>query len=103
MDWKDFGWRIKSLDDTGQFVGWASTYGNVDLVGDVIQQGAFAKTLQSQSTVPVLWMHRQTAPIGVGKLSDRERGLEIQGSLLMDDPVAANAFKHLKFGSIRAL
>jgi HK97 family phage prohead protease len=36
-------------------------FGNVDSYGDVIEPGAFAKTLQENPVVPILWQHDPTS------------------------------------------
>jgi len=68
---KDFRFELKSLSDPGTFEGLAATYGDVDLGGDIIEPGAFQKTMADKGgEVPILWQHDQREPIGVGKLSD---------------------------------
>ncbi len=43
---KSFKFNLESADDaTGEFSGYASVFGVVDNGGDVIERGAFAKTL----------------------------------------------------------
>ena len=49
MNLKQLRFNVKSLDDSageGVFSGYASTFGNKDLQGDVIAKGAFAETLE---------------------------------------------------------
>src|SRR6266566_5269881 len=58
--------QIKSLDEAGRFVGLASTYGNVDLGGDVVEPGAFQKTITDRGgEVPLLFAHDSRQPIGL--------------------------------------
>jgi hypothetical protein len=39
---RDFSLKVKALDDSGTFTGYASTYGGPpDMVGDVIEPGAY--------------------------------------------------------------
>ena len=55
---KHFRFQIKSLSADGSFEGLAAVYGNVDLGGDVIEPGAFNKTLAEKNfEVPILWQH----------------------------------------------
>jgi HK97 family phage prohead protease len=106
METRNFAWKIKSVSDdgSGTFTGWASTYGNTDLGGDVVAPGAFAKSIADQGDgVTLLWQHRTDQPIGRGKLSDQQSGLAINGKLLMSDPVARRAYEHLKAGTVRGL
>jgi HK97 family phage prohead protease len=97
--------NAKSLDDAGTFVGLASTYGGPpDLVGDVVEPGAFRQAIQSQGKgFPLLWAHMQSEPLGLAKISDSPQGLTVNGSLLMRDPAAQRAYEHLKMGSIKGL
>ena len=102
---QDFTLKLKALDDAGTFTGFASTYGGPpDLVGDVIEQGAFAQSIKQQGAgYPLLWSHDTASPIGVAKVSDDPKGLLVNGSLVLADPQAQIAHAHLKAGSIRAM
>ena len=104
METKDFQLRIKALSEEGAFTGLAAVYDAVDLVGDSIQPGAFAKAIGDQGRgFPLLWAHRQDEPIGLGTVEDSKAGLVVHGQLLMDDPAAARAHAHLKAGTVRGL
>lgn len=55
-----------SLNSDGSVEGYASTFGNIDLAGDVIAPSAFTKTLKQRSQpVRFLWQHDTREPIGV--------------------------------------
>jgi Escherichia/Staphylococcus phage prohead protease len=99
----DFPMKVKALDDTGAFTGYASTYGPpADMVGDVVMPGAFTKAIQVQGNgYPLLWSHMQSEPIGLAKVSDSKDGLVCNGQLLLSDPAAQRAYEHLKAGSIK--
>jgi HK97 family phage prohead protease len=104
MPTRDFTLKLKSLEPSGSFVGYASTYGNTDLQGDVIAPGAFKQAIQSQGIgYPLLFGHDQTQPLGVGKISDSSGGLVVDGALVMADPAAVRVHAHMKAGSIRGL
>ncbi len=100
---KAFKFEIKELTDKGEFTGIASVYGVEDLGGDVIEPGAFTKTLSERPEVPVLWQHKATDVIGKGRLGDNGRSLTISGTLDMEDPVAAAALRKMKKGLISGL
>jgi HK97 family phage prohead protease len=101
---RDFPLKLKSLEESGTFSGFGSTYGGVDLLGDTIAKGAFAQAIASQgSGYPLLWAHSQAEPIGVARISDSATGLIVNGTLVMADPAAQRAHAHLKAGSIRGL
>lgn len=105
----DFGLKIKSVDDAGEFSGYGSVFGNKDSWGDIIIKGAFAKTLsawEARGALPVmLWQHKMHEPIGVfTKMEEDDNGLYVEGRLLIDDdPLAKRAHAHLKAGSISGM
>jgi HK97 family phage prohead protease len=103
---QDFTLRLKSVDDAaGTFSGYASTYGGPpDLVGDIIEPGAFRQSIAHQGNgFPLLWSHRPDEPIGLAKVSDDPKGLKVDGSLVMGDPAAQRAHMHMKAGTVRGL
>lgn len=75
--------EIKANQD-GTFEGYAAVFGNVDSYGDIIQPGAFTKTIQERrGKIRVLWNHDSFAP-PVGKLLDISEdgyGLKIKAQL----------------------
>jgi HK97 family phage prohead protease len=102
---KDFKLRLKgSVDEaTGSFKGIASVYSNVDLGGDVVDRGAFEKTLREGRTFPLLWQHNTSLPIGSVQISDSDVGLQVDGKLVLEDPQARIALAHLKAKTIKGL
>lgn len=96
---KTIHFEIKALAEDGTFEGILSPYGNVDEGGDVVERGAFTKTLQeSGSSVPLLWQHQPEAPIGTLELADMPDGLHCKGTLVLDLmanglPMVPDAFK----------
>jgi len=93
---RDFHLELKSLTGQGIFEGLAAVYGNTDLQGDVIEPGAFSKTLREKGEVPILWQHDSSEPIGMGTLSDSAAGLLIRGELALESPTAHKAYGLLK-------
>ena len=91
----------------------ASTFGNVDFDGDIIEPGAFTASLQRlearRSTtgrlMPVLFSHSTSAPVGVfTSLTETEDGLFAKGELPLDDTfVSGRIVPQMRAGSIRAL
>lgn len=109
MDIKSAPFTVKAAgpDDgleEGQFVGYASAFGNADSYGDVVQPGAFKKTLEEWAekgaTIPVLWGHDMSDPFanigGVVKAEEDENGLKVTAQLDMDNPTAVQVFRLLK-------
>jgi uncharacterized protein len=87
-DWEtyDAPFEIKSLNDAGELEGYAAVFGNEDKGSDVIEPGAFTKTIQeSPDGVPILYQHDTYEPIGVStKLEEDRYGLAVKGQLNMD-------------------
>lgn len=59
--------------------GLASTYGNIDHAGDIVERGAYTRTIDafnSKKRMPFLAHHRHDLPIGlITELKDSEEGL----------------------------
>ncbi len=101
---KDFTLEIHATDEQkGEFEGVASVMGVKDQGNDIIEPGAFTKTLRERPVVPVLWQHKSTEVIGSGKMSEQGDKILIKGTLDMEDPVAVNAYRKIKKGLISGL
>jgi HK97 family phage prohead protease len=99
-----FQQKIKSVDDAaGTFVGMAAVYGNVDLGGDVVDPGAFTRTLGTGKSFPILWQHQPDQPIGSAKVTETREGLLVNGTLMLSDPTAQKAHTFLKAGVVKGL
>jgi HK97 family phage prohead protease len=67
------------------FMGYASTFGNVDEVGDVIERGAFKKSIKERgpkgsNQIKVLWQHNE--PLGIPlEMYEDEKGLYVEGKV----------------------
>lgn len=97
---------VKSMEEDGSFTGLLSVYDVIDSYGDVVERGAYTKTLQeSGGRVPLLWQHDPKFPIGTLDLKDGQHGLEASGKLLLDDavPQAKTAYALLKAGVIKGM
>jgi HK97 family phage prohead protease len=104
MDTKSIKLELKSIDESGVFEGRLAVYGNVDEVGDLIEPGAFTKTLQEgASVIPLLWQHDQTAPIGTLHLTDSPSALLCKGTLVLSVPKAHEAYDLMKAGALKGL
>jgi HK97 family phage prohead protease len=106
MEHVNFALKIKSVGEAGAgtFSGFASTYGNLDLQDDVVDAGAFTKSLmENNSQFPLLWQHDQRNPIGIVTARDTTRGLEVSGELVLETSKGAEAYALLKRGVVRGL
>jgi HK97 family phage prohead protease len=96
--------EIKEISPEGSFEGLLSPYGNVDGGGDVVEPGAYTKTLQEHGNkVPLLWQHKTDTPVGDLTLEDRPDGLWCKGQLLMALGDAVKAHLLIKARIVKGL
>ena len=95
--------EVKEIAEDGTFNGIASVCGLEDLGGDVIEKGAFAKTIAENPSVPILWQHDSKEVIGQGEVKEWQNKILLSGRLDLEDPVAAKAYKKLKAKLIKGL
>jgi Escherichia/Staphylococcus phage prohead protease len=91
--------EIKAISDEGSFDGVLATYNTVDLGGDLIEPGAFTKTMQEHGPeVKLLWQHEPSNVIGRLQLVDGPDALRVKGQIELDDdiPYSITAYKLLK-------
>ena len=112
MKLKDFAIRVKEDERNGlaegEFIGYASVFGNVDSYGDVVAPGAFTNTLkewaESGQVLPVLWGHNMMDPdynIGaVLSAEETDRGLKVHARIDTDSPKGEQVYKLLKGGRV---
>lgn len=99
-----FRFEMKSLQEDGTFEGMLSVFNVVDLGGDLIEPGAFTKTIEENAgAVPMLWQHDTTQPIGTLQLKETAEGLAVKGKLILTVQRAREAYDLLKAGVIRGL
>ncbi len=88
----------------GIFEGLASTFGNRDMMGDLVEPGAFSGALARPGAIKMLWQHDARAPIGVWeRIRETAAGLDVKGRLVLDVQQAREAFALLKAGAVDAL
>nr|BEK68849.1 hypothetical protein KPHV_60760 [Kitasatospora purpeofusca] len=90
----------------GQFTALVSVFGNEDSVGDVVQPGAFTKTLADWRAkgdpIPVIWSHDWGDPFShvgiVLSANETPDGLEVTGQIedVDTNPKAAQVYRLLK-------
>ena len=109
MNKKDLSFEIKAVSDDGLFSGYASVFDNVDSYGDIVRKGAFVESIGEWEAKgkmpPILWNHDPSDPIGVyTKMQEDEKGLYVEGKLLIDDvPRARQTHALMKAGVIDGL
>jgi HK97 family phage prohead protease len=96
--------EIKDISPEGLFEGWLSPYGNIDGGNDLVEPGAFSKTLKDAGNKrPLLWQHKTDMPIGELTLEERKEGLWASGKLLLDLPEAQKAYLLIKARIVKGL
>ncbi len=78
MEHKALEIKADSVVDTPEyctFTGYAATFGNTDLVNDIIENGAFENCLRQKSKFPLYWDHRSKEMIGSVTVAEDAKGL----------------------------
>ena len=94
--------EVKS-DALGVFSGYASIFGNEDQGNDIVQKGAFTKSLTQRPApkVKMLFQHKTDEPIGVfEKIYEDQKGLYVQGRLAMKTQKGKETYELLKMGAL---
>ena len=86
---KSVDFEIKTIQPDGFFSGYGSVFGVKDAYDDIVESGAFARSLQDyalKGAMPaLLWQHKQDTPIGIWTaISEDAHGLKVEGRLLVD-------------------
>jgi HK97 family phage prohead protease len=86
VQFKSFEFKVDAVDDKGVIRGYASTFGNVDYGLDVVDKGAFKKSLKENGgRVPILKDHDPRKLIGFNmRAQEDEYGLHVEGKLNLD-------------------
>jgi len=94
-EYKNFAFKITSFEEKkkaddciGYIKGYASTFGNIDRGDDVVERGAFVKTIdefrRSGKVIPMCFQHSQMDIIGgfdPAKMYEDEKGLHVEGEI----------------------
>lgn len=102
------GIKLYHEDEERKFSGYASTFGNEDRVGDVVLEGAFAKSLdqhKNEGTMPAMLFHHDLKrPIGKWTgISEDSKGLKVEGSLTSGVRDSDEAYALLKDGALNSM
>ncbi|MBM3534466.1 MAG: HK97 family phage prohead protease [Alphaproteobacteria bacterium] len=95
-------------DQPGVFSGYASLFGTVDSQGDRVERGAFRAALEAWRAngrrPAMLWQHDHAEPIGLWtQIEEDATGLRVEGRLLLAVRAGAEAYEHLKAGTVSEL
>jgi hypothetical protein len=104
----DFGFEIKAVNEDGTVEGYGSVFGVKDSYADVIQKGAFIKSItehrQAKTMPAMLWQHDSSQPIGIWTdMAEDANGLKLSGKLAMETVKGKEAHALLKMGAINGL
>ena len=92
--------------EKGMFEGYASIFGNKDLGNDVIEKGAFMRSLRRKGAkkIKMLYQHDTKEPIGVfDKVMEDQNGLYVKGRLAMGTQKGKEVYELMKMGAIDGL
>jgi len=92
--------------EKGMFEGYGSIFGNKDLGNDIIEPGAFAKSLARKGAraVKLLYQHKTDEPIGVfDEILEDDKGLKVKGRLAMGTQKGREVYELMKMGAIDGL
>lgn len=100
--------EIKSFSQEGNdgvFQGILSTYGNVDLVGDICERGCFDSTIAAKGlrNYPLRREHDPTRSIGTFDIIDSTDALRIEGHICLSTQDGHDTFELMKFRGGAAL
>lgn len=87
---KSFVIEIKQDDKAGEINGYGAIFGNIDSHDDIIEKGAFEKTLaehKKNNTLPVMaWCHNMSEPVGDWlNMKENNTGLKVKGQIWIGD------------------
>ena len=108
LKYLQFEFEVKQIEDEDEdffkFEGLASTFGNIDLVDDVVLQGAFQESLVKRLPI-ILWQHFSDEPIGMPEfIEERQEGLFIRVKLPKSDTlVSGRVIPQIRVGSVRTM
>ena len=95
--------EVKANGEKGIFTGYGSIFGNEDQGSDIMQKGAFTKSLEARPArkVKLLYQHKTDEPIGVFEdMYEDSKGLFVKGKLAMGTQKGREAYELLKMGAL---
>jgi len=97
---------LGDVETDGTFSGYASLFGKVDLGKDVVERGAFARSLKARgaSGIRMLFQHDPNEPIGAWtEIREDARGLFVRGRLAKDVGRARDVLNLMRGGALDGL
>src|SRR3989304_3849428 len=97
---------LKAADDQpGIFTGYASIFGKRDLQDDIVDPGAFSRTIKQRGdTFPLLLQHYPEKVLGNVAVEEDAKGLKVtRGELVLDVPDAKAAYALMKRSMVKGM
>jgi HK97 family phage prohead protease len=98
--------ELRGMSGDGSFSGYASVFGEVDLGSDVIERGAFRRSIEERGAggIRMLYQHDPAQPIGAWRtIREDARGLYVEGVLAPGVARAKEVHALLKTGALDGL
>lgn len=101
-------WKFATEGEAMTISGYGAVFGNVDAYGDVIEPGAFAKSLASHrgaGTMPHMFLEHGSPPLPIGvwkSMAEDGHGLKVEGEFLTTN-LGIDSWKAAKAGAISGL
>lgn len=98
--------ELRGVSGDGTFSGYASVFGEVDLGKDVIERGAFRRSIEERgaSGIRMLFQHDPAEPIGAWRtVREDARGLYVEGVLAPGVARAQEVHSLMKTGALDGL
>ncbi|MEQ9518791.1 MAG: HK97 family phage prohead protease [Parvibaculum sp.] len=103
---KRASFEIAEVDEAGAFEGYASLFDREDLGNDLVERGAFGRSLERRSAkgVRMLFQHDPADPIGAWEIiREDEKGLYVKGHLTLEVARAREVHALMKAGALDGL
>lgn len=95
--------ELKATAESGVVEGYGSVFDVVDSYDDVVEKGAFARTLKEGRAPAMLWQHDTAEPIGVWEsLREDDTGLFVRGRFA-NTQRGQEAYELVKIGALSGL
>jgi HK97 family phage prohead protease len=98
MEYKGAITEIKNLSAMGEVTFYASVFGNKDYGGDIVERGAFSKTItENNKNIRHFKHHDSTQMVGVVKsLIEDDKGLLVTSKLILKTQLGAETYEEYK-------
>ena len=97
---KSFAFQTKEVDESeGTFTGYASVFGNRDLGGDIVEPGAFTRTLKEKNgKFPPMADHSWglAGRLGIVEAEEDKKGLKVKGFFNLAKEFARDTYSDVR-------